>query len=223
MNLPFYSTVCQEEVTTGTRVLIHPVTGESYGGTDWLNDSKLAEIGAVPLTDDDGDIPENPVQTGTTIVVTEDCLSAKKIKQWRSKTQTELDNEFSAAWGALRDRVNTVRDTLLANLTVELNGVFYDADADGRANLTGVLLAIASGISVGDSVVWRDSNNVNQELTVDELKMLGGLMVAAVQQVYMKSWYIKDAVLPALTTLEQVNALSLEDAFADVGGSSSES
>jgi hypothetical protein len=216
----YYSKLCAA-VCEG--VLTHPVTGEKYGGTDFTNIGKLEELQAIPLTYDSGIVPENPVPTGTLIVVADDGLSAQRVQQWRSKTQTELDNEFSVAWTALRDRVNTVRETLLANLTVELNGVSYDADADGRANLTGVLLAIASGISVGDSVIWRDSNNVNQELTVDELKMLGGLMVAAVQQVYVKSWYIKDGILPALTTLEQVNAFSLEDAFADVGGSSSES
>jgi len=48
MNFPFYSTVCEEIVYEGTK-LVHPTTGEGYGGTDWGNSSKLSEIGAVPL------------------------------------------------------------------------------------------------------------------------------------------------------------------------------
>jgi hypothetical protein len=48
MNFPFYSTVCEEIVYEGTK-LVHPTTGEGYGKTDWDNSSKLSEIGAVPL------------------------------------------------------------------------------------------------------------------------------------------------------------------------------
>jgi hypothetical protein len=48
MDFPFYSTVCSAEVIAGT-ILTHPTTGIKYGGTDWQNDSKCAEIGAVAL------------------------------------------------------------------------------------------------------------------------------------------------------------------------------
>jgi len=61
MNFPFYSTLCSQEVSEST-VLTHPTTGEKYGGMDWLNSSKLAEVGAVDLRIEQP--PEDYVATG---------------------------------------------------------------------------------------------------------------------------------------------------------------
>jgi len=61
MNFPFYSTLCSQEVNAAT-VLTHPTTGEKYGGTDWSNAGKLAEVGAVDLRIENP--PEDYVATG---------------------------------------------------------------------------------------------------------------------------------------------------------------
>lgn len=201
MNLPFYSTVCQQKVS-GLDTLTHPVTRERYGGTDWQDAAKLAEVGAIPLTYDAGELPENPVLTGTLIVVADDGLSAREVAQWRSKTADELAAEYSAALATAKADVNTARDQRLEALTVTLDGLTFDADNDGRTNLNGVLTAISLGIPVGTTILWRDSANVNQALTPTQLVTLGGMMLAAVQQVYEKSWEIKDNLLPTLSTEE---------------------
>ena len=64
------------------------VNGEVYGGTDYDDASKITEMGAVPVVDADGDVPENPVQTGETVVVADGVATVTKT--WRSKTAEEL-------------------------------------------------------------------------------------------------------------------------------------
>jgi len=61
MSFPFYSTVYSREVSE-TTTLTHPTTGEKYGGTDFSNSSKRAEIGAVDLRIEQP--PEDYVATG---------------------------------------------------------------------------------------------------------------------------------------------------------------
>jgi len=202
-------------------VLVHPVTRETYGGTDFCDLGKLAELQAVPLTESDGVIPDNPVLSGALITVADDGLTATRTKTWRSKTQNELDVEYAAALAAAGARVNAVRDTLLESLTVTLDGNPFDADNDGRENLNGVLTAISLGIPVGDLVLWRDSTNVNRSLTHVELVTLGGMMLQAVQQVYGRSWQIKDELLPGYTTaqLQALDESALAALFQDSSSS----
>lgn len=189
------------ELNPGSRV-VHPVTGEVYGGSDWDNPGKRAECEAVPLTESDGDVPENPVLTGTSIALAGDGLSYVKTKQWRSKSQSELDGEYAVALSAASNRVNDARAELLESLTVIMDGNCYDADDVGRKNINGVLTALASGITIGDTLLWRDSSNVNRELSYEQLVTLGGLMLLEVQVLFEKSWVIKDEVLGSLSTSE---------------------
>jgi len=201
------------EINPGSRV-VHPTTGEVYGGTDWSNPEKLAECQALPMTEDAGDVPENPVQIGSEITLAVDELSYIKTKQWRSKTQSELDGEHATALSGALARVNAAREQLLESLTVEMGGMVFDADDTGRKNISGVLTALASGISIGDSLLWRDSYNVNRELSLEQLVMLGGLMLLAVQQLFEKSWVIKDEVLGSVTSELSTSELNAFDALA---------
>jgi hypothetical protein len=182
--------------------LTHPTTGEKYGGTDWLNDSKCAEIGAIPLTDDDGDIPENPVQTGTTIVVAEDGLSATKTTTWRSKTQAELDSDYDAALDAARSATIAERTRRLETLTVTLDETVYCADSLARNNIASLLTALNSGISPPNPYPWRDANEMNVLLSHEKLVELGALMLSAAELLFQTSWQIRDEILPGLTTSE---------------------
>lgn len=47
---PLYIPATQTIILSPTRRYIHPTSGEVYGGTDYNDAAKLAEIGAVPLT-----------------------------------------------------------------------------------------------------------------------------------------------------------------------------
>jgi hypothetical protein len=62
--------------------------GEVYGGTDYDDAAKLAEIGAVPVVDADGTVPANPVRVGETVVVADGVATITKT--WRTKTAEEL-------------------------------------------------------------------------------------------------------------------------------------
>lgn len=195
-------------------IFVDPVTGEKFGGTDFLNQGKLMELEAVPLSESEGEVPENPVQTGISIVLAEDGQSATRAKLWRSKTAEELAAEFTLAKTNLLERVNTVRASLLENLTVEMEGQTYDADTVTRFNLLGTLFSLLNGIPVpADKGPWRTTDNQNIELTVDQFKVLGGLMKTKAEQIYGASWQIKDVTIAAMTTLAEVQAFDVGAAF----------
>ena len=67
------------------------VNGITYGGTDYDDAAKLAEMGAVPVVDADGDVPVSPAQTGETVVVADGIATVTKA--WRSKSEAELAAE----------------------------------------------------------------------------------------------------------------------------------
>jgi hypothetical protein len=69
---------------------VHPQTGEVYGRGDYSNPTKLAEIGAIPLTEEDAPHADTDVQDGTTLVVAPDGKSATLTRLWRSKTAEEV-------------------------------------------------------------------------------------------------------------------------------------
>jgi len=217
----FYSPLFGE-ITSSSRV-VHPETGEIYGGTDWDNPDKRAECQALPMTEDAGDVPENPVQTGTEITLAVDGLSYVKTKQWRSKTQGELDNEHVTALDVASTRINEAREQLLESLIVEVDGMSFEADEKGRKNINGVLTALSCGIPIGDTLTWRDASNINRDLTQTQLVMLGGAMLLAVQQLFEKSWQIKDEVLPLLTTSELISFDALAAFNEEISSSSSSS
>lgn len=201
------------ELNPGSKV-IHPETGEQYGSTDWENSIKLFECQALPLIESEGDVPENPVQTGVEIKLSNDGLSYLKTKLWRSKTQEELDNEFAMAKENARKNVNNVRTKLLEALTIEMDGNKYDADTVTRFNLLGSVFSMLNGISDPVSGMWRTTDNQNVTLTLAQFKTLGGLMKTAAEQLYGISWQLKDAVIAGWTSIEQAKAFNAYAAFA---------
>lgn len=106
-----------------------------------------------------------------------------------------------------KDRINAERDRRIASLTVELDGVTYDADIEARANLTSTVSAInANVIPVPDPLDWRDANNVTRQLSHLKVLELAGLMFAAVDVVYKTSWDLKAQIdaAPDLATAQAV-------------------
>ena len=89
--IPFYSTLCNTLITSRSQQLTHPVTGEIYGSGNYDNAIKLEQLGAISVVYNDGNVPENPVQIGTSISVENDVATVTKT--WRSKTQQELYEE----------------------------------------------------------------------------------------------------------------------------------
>lgn len=107
-----------------------------------------------------------------------------------------------------RKAINAEREKRLNDLTVMLDGVEYDADQEGRANVTATVSAINAGvIPVPDPLSWRDFQNNTQSLSHAKLLELAGIMFAAVDSIYQTSWAIKSQIDSA-STIEEVNAIS---------------
>lgn len=104
---------------------------------------------------------------------------------------TEENNSLAEAKTILRGDINEERDFRLNHLTVQLDGVTYDADAAGRENINGIVAAITAGVPVTEPVNWRDAGDVTQQLSHSKLIELAALMIDAVQNVYETSWSLK--------------------------------
>ena len=93
-----------------------------------------------------------------------------------------------------KEEINQWRATALATMTVDLDGVTYDADETAQANVSRTVTAINSGIAVPDPIDWRDANNVTQQLSHLKIVELAGLMFASVEAAYATSWSRKAVV-----------------------------
>ena len=200
---------------------IHPQTGEVYGGSDYADAAKIAEIGAVPLrivpavggleifgyaVEDDeltpGGKKYRPIHirveaaaTGfdaATFETVDDPNNAgDKLKRPLTTTAWVISADDLAA---KNNEVNVETGRRLGILTVVYNGWTFQAGPSSRSNITGVLTAISAGITVADPFLWRDADNVGRSLTLAQLIALGGTMLAAADALYNKSWEIKDAL-----------------------------
>ena len=168
---------------------IHPTTNEVYGGTDYGNADKLAEIGAVPLTIE-------PVAEGYRAT---DWTAVEESGAWFYRPTVEAD---PAARDALLAAVNVEREQRKEDLTVTADGMVFDADEKSRSNIMGVVSAISAGIPITFPIDWRDSANVTQSLTQVQLVTIAAAMMAAVSKLYSKSWTLKDTTIPGLTDSE---------------------
>ena len=200
---------------------IHPQTGEVYGGSDYADAAKIAEIGAVPLrivpavagleifghaVEDDelnpGGKKYRPIQirveaaaTGfdaATFETVDDPNNAgDKLKRPLTTTAWVISADDLAA---KNNEVNVETGRRLGILTVVYNGWTFQAGPSSRSNITGVLTAISAGITVADPFLWRDADDVDRLLTHAQLIALGGTMLAAADALYNKSWEIKDEI-----------------------------
>ncbi len=132
-------------IKSGRERWVHPQTGEVYGRGDYSNPTKLAEIGAIPLTEEDAPHADADVQDGTTLVVAPDGKSATRTHLWRSKTAEEI----ATAAKALAERTLAASDLGMARVVEDLittlvaKGVIATADLptaakaklDARADL----------------------------------------------------------------------------------------
>jgi len=192
-------------ISAGERY-IHPVTGEVYGGTDYQDPVKLAEIGAVQLYVQQ---PDPGFDATTWEIVDHPEHSGDKLKRPATTTPWVIT---AADLAAKKQAGTQERESKLAALTVSYNGWTFQADPQSRANLTAIITAITAGIPVSDPFPWRDEGDVDRLLTHAQLVALGGAMLLATLTIYQKSWALKDA-LAAVTDPVAFRAV---DVAADV-------
>jgi len=236
--LPIYVPASNTVITNYFQRYTHPVTGEVYGGADYDNGSKLAEIGAVPLrvmthaadlevvewaVEDD---PENPggkqyrpimlrvqppaegFDAATWEVVDDVTNPGDKLRRPLTTTPWAITEADRADKNALVDAERLRRLNLL---TVTVSGVTFEADPSSRINLTTVVAAIADGAAVPDPFPWRDAGNVVRNLTPAQLLELSRVMLLAVRDVFQKSWTLKDDVLALMTDAVSFRAFDVTD------------
>lgn len=165
---------------------IHPQTGEVYGGTDYDDPAKCAEIGAVPIT----------VELYAAGYRAVSWAAVQVNGAWIYRPTVEADPD---AREALLAAVNVERERRKQALTVTAGGMTFDADEESRVNVTGILSAVSVGVPVAFPMNWRDSYNDTQSLTQTQLVTLAAAMLAAVDALYAKSWTLKDVTIPGLT------------------------
>jgi len=170
----------------------HPDTGEVYGGTDYNDPAKLAEIGAVPLRIEQ---PDTGFDTATWEIVDDPENKGGKLK--RPATTTP----WTITPADLATKVNAVvqeRDRRMELLTVSYNDWTIVADSKAIANLTSIVSAMTAGVPIGEVFPWPDASGAVQMLTPTQLVELGGVMLAATLPLYTKSWTL-NGTLAAIT------------------------
>ena len=87
--------------------------------------------------------------------------------------------------------VNIGREVSLA-AGVDWNGSNWQIDLNSRNNVMNQLTAIISGVYTDATVTWRNTANVDVELTVDQFKELAGAVTAKVEEIYLASFAEKN-------------------------------
>lgn len=232
-----YIEATQTVITNATQRYIHPVTGEVYGGADYVDPAKIAQIGAVPLR---VVAPTKGLEVVEWVVEDDELnIGGKKYRPVMLYVQLPPDGEDAATWEIVDDpahpgdklkrpatttpwaiteadlaaKVNAVireRTRRLELLTVSYNGWTIVADGRANANLTSIVSAMTAGVPIGESFPWPDASGAVQMLTPAQLVELGGVMLAATLPLYQKSWAL-NAALAEITDPVAFRALDVSD------------
>jgi hypothetical protein len=128
---PLYISATNTIIRSVKERYIHPQTGEVYGNTDYADPKKLAEIGAIPLTEEGAPHADADVQDGTTLVVAPDGKSATRTLLWRSKTAEEV----ATATKALAERTLAASDLGMARVVEDLIATLIAKGVIAKADL----------------------------------------------------------------------------------------
>lgn len=149
-----------------------------------------------------GDVPSDPSQ------VTQAFLDEKFEVVTGSINVAQLQTDYAEALkDSEKERIDKERDERLNSLTIDLDGMTFDADEKARANITSTVTAINAGvIPVPDPINWRDHNNVTQSLSHLKLLELAGIAFAAVDAIYDTSWDLKAQIdsAPDIATAQTI-------------------
>jgi hypothetical protein len=201
----FYIAETNTVISSAAQRYTHPQTAEIYGGTDYDNPAKLAEIGAVPLRVEQ---PEEGFDALTWEIVDDPDVPGSKLKRPATTTPWVITQADVAA------RINEVvqeRTRRLELLIVIYGELPIVADNRAITNLTSIVSAMTAGVPIGESFPWPDASGAVQMLTPAQLVELGGVMLAATLPLYQKSWAL-NGVLAAITDPVAFRAL---DVMAD--------
>jgi hypothetical protein len=208
-------------ITDPTQRYIHPVTGEVYGGADYSDPAKIAQIGAVPLrvlaptaglkvvewvVENDSENaggkslrpvmlyvqqPDPGFDAATWEIVDDPAHPGDKLKRPATTTPWTITAADLAA------KVNAViqeRTRRLELLTASYNDWTILADSRAISNLTSIVSAMTAGVPIGETFPWPDTSGNVQMLTPAQLVELGGVMLAATLPLYQKSWALNAAL-----------------------------
>ena len=148
-----------------------------------LNDCKSL---GVPVTSDAfaSDVTQNfkdyMVGLGYTLYSGVDSEGQEYEKIYYPWSQELEDNKHDQDVNAARE------ESLKAG--VEWNNSNWQIDLDSRNNVMNMLVAITSGVYTGTTVTWRNTANVDVELTTDEFKQLAKAVNAKVEELYLASF-----------------------------------
>lgn len=95
-----------------------------------------------------------------------------------------------------RAEIKRMRDvSASADVQVAIQGVYHSFQSDVRSQalLQGALIGVMAGISPAPSV-WRSSDNVDVDVTVDDLKVIGAAMLHQTNSAYLRSWELQALV-----------------------------
>lgn len=98
-----------------------------------------------------------------------------------------------------RDRVYQC----IYSITAEVNGISYNWQADERSQqmiLASIVLASVGVVDV--PTVWRTEDNINVQVTLQDLKNIAKAMFLQTNNAFLKSWTLKAMLEQATSILE---------------------
>jgi len=119
-------------------------------------------------------------------------------------TPTAAD-ELAAAKAAQAAIISAAR-TVAGSQPVTVNKIPYDAGPQSQKNASGKMVASMAG-QVTFPTQWRDANNKTQSLSQIQFANMATAIYAQVEEVYGKSFALKDAI-EAAETIEDVQAIN---------------
>jgi len=97
-------------------------------------------------------------------------------------------------WGNRQWQFIKERRAAAAHTDVAFKNTRFQADERSRTNLNEMLAAVAGGWNLPENYTWRDSENADVAITLDELKQLAALMAAQHDAAYRASWQSRAAI-----------------------------
>lgn len=144
--------------------------------------------------------------------VAEECDEFQTLAPPPELTDSEaiyraIDIDFGRAVAIKRGQINVWREERLLT-GVEFDGHRYDSDDRSRANVSGLVAALAAGVELPAGFSWRTADNIEVPMTAQEAVAFGAAMLGHVNTVYAASKVYKDA-LEAAETVADVREIVL--------------
>lgn len=135
----------------------------------------------------------------------------REYQAWVGKGNTpSAERTLREAQFAQAQIITQARNAALAELSADWNSDKWDANEATSARVANAVFmiqrAVARGVPVPPTIPWRTYDNLDRDLTVDELESMGFALFAAQQAVWAKQAALKNAIAAA-TTVAEVEAI----------------